>query len=119
MTEPKTLETTVEDETSEIVGTEAKAVGGFVPPREPKYEWGIAVKAMTDLLNDGSHPESPEGSLLILKDAVGEIVRVGYAPEANNLPVYLVEFPGGKLVGCLEEEIAPVLGGRSAAPGRM
>ena len=35
-------------------------------------------------------PESPEGSLLILKDAIGEIVRVGYAPEANNTPVYLV-----------------------------
>ena len=86
---------------------------------DPDDEWGIAVRTLTDLLNDGSHPESPEGSLLILKDAIGEIVRVGYAPEANNLPVYLVEFPGGKLVGCLEEEIAPVLGVRSAAPGRM
>ena len=119
MTDQKTADIAVPDETSEIVVTGSAAPGGFIPPREPKYEWGIAVRTLTDLLNDGSHPESPEGSLLILKDAVGEIVRVGYAPEANNLPVYLVEFPGGKLVGCLEEEIAPVLGGRSAAPGRM
>ncbi|UEM01673.1 nitrogen fixation protein NifZ [Skermanella rosea] len=105
--------------TSDIVVAEPEGGTGYVPPREPKYEWGIAVKALSDLLNDGSHPDSPAGSLLVVKDTVGEIIRVGYAPEANNLPVYLVEFPGGKLVGCLEEEIAPVLGARSMVPGRM
>ena len=119
MTEQKTADIVVPDETSEIAVAGLAVSSGFIPPREPKYEWGIAVRTVTDLLNDGSHPESPEGSLLILKDATGEIVRVGYAPEVNNTPVYLVEFPGGKLVGCLEEEIAPVLGVRSAAPGRM
>jgi nitrogen fixation protein NifZ len=118
MTDQKTADTVVSDDTSEVIVAGSGTPGGFIPPREPKYEWGIAVRTVTDLLNDGSHPESPEGSLLILKDAVGEIVRVGYAPEANNTPVYLVEFPDGKLVGCLEE-IAPVLGVRSAAPGRM
>ena len=124
MTDQKTAyiavpDVSVPDEVSEVVVAGSGKPGGFIPPREPKYDWGIAVRTVTDLLNDGSHPESPEGSLLILKDAIGEIVRVGYAPEANNTPVYLVEFPGGKLVGCLEEEIAPVLGARSMVPGRM
>jgi nitrogen fixation protein NifZ len=125
MTDRKTTLENGPDDISEIevidvsVEEEAVNLAGFAPPREPKYEWGIAVKAMVDLLNDGSHPDTPVGGLLVVKDTVGEIVRVGYAPEANNLPVYLVEFPGGKLIGCLEEEIIPVLGVRSAAPGRM
>ncbi|WP_158046217.1 nitrogen fixation protein NifZ [Skermanella pratensis] len=125
MTDQKTPEDNGPDLTSDILAADILAAepesgnAGFTPPREPKYEWGIAVKALADLLNDGSHPDSPAGSLLVVKDTVGEIIRVGYAPEANNLPVYLVEFPGGKLVGCLEEEIAPVLGARAMVPGRM
>ena len=120
MTDQKTPEQTVPDAPEGLVVVESDTQpGGFRPPREPKYEWGIAVRTVADLINDGSHPESPAGALLVLKDAVGEIVRVGFAPEANNIPVYLVEFPGGKLVGCLEEEIAPVLGQRASAPGRI
>jgi nitrogen fixation protein NifZ len=92
---------------------------GFIPPREPKYEWGMAVRAAADLINDGSYPEQPEGALLVTLGTVGEIIRIGHMPEANNTPVYLVEFPGGMLVGCLEEEIVPVLGERTLAPGVM
>ena len=59
MTEQKTADIVVPDETSEIVVAGSGKPGGFIPPREPKYEWGIAVRTVTDLLNDGSHPESP------------------------------------------------------------
>jgi nitrogen fixation protein NifZ len=89
------------------------------PPREPKYDWGIAVRTEIDLLNDGGHPDAAPGALLVTKGTVGEIVRIGHVPTANNLPVYLVEFPGGRLIGCLEEEIVPVLGPRAQVPGRM
>jgi nitrogen fixation protein NifZ len=34
-------------------------------------------------------------------------VQTGMHQESNT-PVYLVEFPDGKVVGCLEAEIAPV-----------
>jgi nitrogen fixation protein NifZ len=46
------------------------------------------------------------------------VVRVGHAPETNT-PVYLVEFPGGVLVGCFEPEIRPVGGPRRGVPGVM
>jgi len=44
--------------------------------------------------------------LLVSNGTLGEIVNVGYHEELN-LPVYLVEFLEGGVVGCLEEEIAP------------
>jgi nitrogen fixation protein NifZ len=72
--------------------------------RQPKYEWGQRVCAAIDLVNDGSHPEVPADALLVPAGGRGEIVQVGHHSEAN-LPVYLVEFEGGPVVGCLEEEI--------------
>ena len=74
-------------------------------PRQPKYEWGQRVCAAIDLVNDGSYPEVPEDVLLVPAGGLGEIVQVGHHTEAN-VPVYLVEFEGGPVVGCLEEEIA-------------
>jgi nitrogen fixation protein NifZ len=48
MTDQKTADivvpgTVVPDEASEIVVAGSGKPGGFIPPREPKYEWGIAV----------------------------------------------------------------------------
>ncbi|HYD32144.1 MAG TPA: nitrogen fixation protein NifZ [Azospirillaceae bacterium] len=97
------------------------ATSGAAPfsPREPKYDWGIRVTASVNLMNDGSHPQSEAGTILVPTGTPGEIVRIGHIPEAN-VPVYLVEFPAGLLVGCFEEEIVPTLGERAAAiPGRM
>jgi nitrogen fixation protein NifZ len=74
-------------------------------PRVPKYQWGQAVAAVEDLFNDGTYPEREPEALLVACGAVGEVVNVGQHAEAN-VPVYLVEFPGG-VVGCLEEEIVP------------
>ena len=75
-------------------------------PRLPKYEWGQRVRATIDLLNDGSLPGAPPDGLLVSSGDVGEIVQVGMHTE-ENVPVYLVEFIEGLVVGCLEEEISP------------
>lgn len=75
-------------------------------PREPKYQWGQRILATADLFNDGTYPEREPEALLVASGTPGEIVNVGYHEELN-LPVYLVEFQAGAVVGCLEEEITP------------
>ncbi len=74
--------------------------------RQPKYQWGQPVVALTDLINDGSFPGAELDALLIESGTKGEIVQTGMHEETNT-PIYLVEFPGGKVIGCLETEIAP------------
>ena len=74
--------------------------------REPKYQWGQPVVATTDLYNDGSLPDAPDDILLVVTGGPGEIVQVGHHAEAN-VPVYMVDF-GVAVLGCLEEEIAPM-----------
>lgn len=78
----------------------------MIEPREPKYQWGQPVLACIDLVNDGSYPEQPAQALLVETGTPGEIVQIGTHME-SNLPIYLVEFQTGHVVGCLEEEIAP------------
>lgn len=75
--------------------------------REPKYQWGQPVVAMIDLINDGSHPKVETDALLVACGTQGEIVNSGIHQESNT-PVYMVEFPDGKVVGCLEEELGAV-----------
>ncbi len=75
-------------------------------PRAPKWQWGQRVAATVDLVNDGTYPDQPLDALLVAAGTVGEIVQIGHHVEAN-VPVYLVEF-GGRVIGCLEEELAPV-----------
>jgi nitrogen fixation protein NifZ len=75
--------------------------------RQAKYNWGQPVLAAEDMFNDGSFPDAEEGALLVRTGERGEIVQVGAHVE-YNLPVYLVEFTDNRVVGCLEEEIAPV-----------
>jgi nitrogen fixation protein NifZ len=74
---------------------------------EPKYQWGQRVKALADLRNDGSFPDAAPEALLVPAGGAGEIVQVGRHTEAN-LAVYLVEFGQKLVVGCLEDEIAPL-----------
>lgn len=74
--------------------------------REPKYQWGQPVVAAIDLVNDGSYPEMASEALLVASGTRGEIVQTGMHQDSNT-PVYMVEFPDGKVVGCLEEEIEP------------
>ena len=74
--------------------------------REPKYQWGQPVKTVVDLLNDGSYPDVEENVLLIASGTQGEIVQTGMHEESNT-PVYIVEFPDGKVIGCMEQELEP------------
>ena len=78
----------------------------MIEPREAKYQWGQRMVATADLFNDGTYPEREPQALLVSTGTPGEIVNVGYHEELN-LPVYLVEFEAGGVVGCLEEEITP------------
>jgi nitrogen fixation protein NifZ len=75
--------------------------------REAKYQWGQRIVATADLFNDGTYPDLEPEALLVSTGTQGEIVNVGHHEELN-LPVYLVEFEVGRVVGCLEEEITPV-----------
>jgi len=79
----------------------------MIEARTPKYQWGQRVRACVELYNDGSHPEYPAQALLARMGDAGEIVQIGMHVE-SNIPVYLVEFGGAHVVGCLEEEIAPL-----------
>lgn len=79
----------------------------MIEPREAKYQWGQRIAATVDLFNDGSYPEREPEALLVSTGTQGEIVNVGYHEELD-LPVYLVEFQAGGVVGCFEEEITPV-----------
>lgn len=72
--------------------------------RQPKYQWGQKVFAEIDLCNDGSYPDHEKEAVLVAADSPGEIVNVGHHQDAN-IPVYLVEFASGHVIGCLEEEI--------------
>jgi len=74
--------------------------------REPKFRWGQPVVAVADLVNDGSHPDAATDALLVAAGTRGEVVQTGMHEESNT-PVYIVEFPGGRVVGCLEEELEP------------
>ncbi|MDA8059790.1 MAG: nitrogen fixation protein NifZ [Leptospirillum sp.] len=79
----------------------------MIEPRVPRFDWGMVVTATEDLFNDGSYPDLEKDEKLVANGTRGEIVRVG-THEDSNTPVYLVEFEGGKVVGCLEEEIRPL-----------
>ncbi len=71
-----------------------------------RYDWGMRVRATTDLVNDGSYPDRAEDELLVKSGDVGEIVNIGAHVETETT-VYLVEFSPQLVVGCLEEEIEP------------
>jgi nitrogen fixation protein NifZ len=76
----------------------------MIPPREPVFQWGQRVRCNLDLLNDGSHPGFAQDGVIVTAQTEGEIVNVGHHAESNT-PVYLVEFEGARVVGCLEEEL--------------
>ena len=72
--------------------------------RQPIFRVQQRVSCNIDLFNDGSHPERAPDALLAAAGALGEIVNVGQHVESGT-PVYMVEFPGLLIVGCLEEEL--------------
>lgn len=85
--------------------------------REPKFQWGQQVVTLVDLVNDGSYPDTEENALLVAQGSTGEVVQTGMHEESNT-PVYIVEFADGKVIGCLEQEIAPAPEPNNRAPER-
>ncbi|MEA1651204.1 nitrogen fixation protein NifZ [Nitrospirillum sp. BR 11164] len=79
----------------------------MIEPRLPKYQWGQRVHVLADLRNDGSYPDAGVDAVLARAGETGEIVQVGTHTETNT-PVYLIEFAGLRVIGCLEEEIEPL-----------
>jgi nitrogen fixation protein NifZ len=75
--------------------------------RPPRFQWGQPVQVLRDLRNDGSYPDCEPDELLEATGTRGEIARVGCL-DGEPIPVYLVSFPDGRVVGCFEEEIGPV-----------
>lgn len=71
--------------------------------RASVYRWGQRVIALDDIFNDGSHPEQAPDALLAARGTVGEVIKIGHVPQANE-PVYLVQFDDC-VVGCLEVEL--------------
>ena len=49
----------------------------MIEPRLPRYQWGQRVKALIDLVNDGSFPNAPAEAKLVGVGDLGEIVQVG------------------------------------------
>ncbi|MDF0378690.1 nitrogen fixation protein NifZ [Methylophilus sp. YYY-1] len=93
---------------TEVVNAGASLAGfNLREPRTPRFQWGQPVMTLVDLLNDGSYPDLAEAALLAEAGARGEVVNVGMV-EDSGIPVYLVEFADGKVIGVLEEELAPV-----------
>lgn len=76
----------------------------MIEARVPKYQWGQRVRAVMDLRNDGSYPNTLPDALLVQEGDSGEVIQVGTHVESGT-PVYLVEFGAENVVGCLEEEI--------------
>jgi nitrogen fixation protein NifZ len=79
----------------------------MIEPAMPKFQWGQRVKTAIDLFNDGSYPDLPPECLLAGTGEIGEIVQVGTHVESDPT-IYLVEFESRRVVGCLEDEIAPL-----------
>ncbi|TWB53048.1 nitrogen fixation protein NifZ [Nitrospirillum viridazoti] len=78
----------------------------MIEPRQPLYQWGQRMRAVIDLINDGSYPDMPADALLAASGTMGEIVQVGTHVDSGT-PIYLVEFADRRVIGCLEEEIVP------------
>ena len=72
--------------------------------RRHAFDWGRRVRAAVDLVDDGTFPDAPPDAPLAAQGETGEIVQTGWHEEAR-LPVYLVEFASGRVIGCFEHEI--------------
>lgn len=83
--------------------------------RQPVFRIQQRVSCNIDLFNDGSHPERAPDAMLAKAGTMGEIVNVGQHVESST-PVYMVEFPGMMIVGCLEEELE-LAGSGNLKPG--
>ncbi len=80
---------------------------GVSDSAQPRFRPGERVQAAVDLVNDGSYPEMPADALLVTAGEAGEVVQIGAHVESRT-NVYMVEFASRRVVGCLEDELAPL-----------
>lgn len=73
----------------------------------PKFGIGQKVKLLEDIVNDGTYPHSPIGTLMMPKGAIGYIKDMGDFLQV--IRVYEVHFLGVdapvEIVGCREHEL--------------
>ena len=74
---------------------------------KPAFDLSDMVTATKVLRDDGTYPEpgSTVGAVLVPSGARGEILNVGLYLQEHI--VYAVAFGNGRVVGCLESELAP------------
>ena len=74
---------------------------------KPAFDLGDMVTATKVLRDDGTYPEPgcTVGAVLVPSGAQGEILNVGLYLQEHI--VYAVAFGNGRVVGCLERELAP------------
>ena len=73
---------------------------------EPLFHPGQKVRLLEDIVNDGTYPHSPIGTLMMPKGSVGYIKTMGEFLQV--IRVYEVHFLGGEtveIVGCREHEL--------------
>ena len=73
-----------------------------LPP--PRFDYGAEVRVLRNLRNDGTHPGSDRGSLLVRRGATGVVRDVG--TFLQDQVIYTVHFTDGDIiVGCRDSEL--------------
>lgn len=74
---------------------------------EPKFNVGQKVKLLEDIVNDGTYPHSPIGTLMMEKGSIGYIKTMGDFLQV--IRVYEVHFVSIdrdiEIIGCREHEL--------------
>jgi nitrogen fixation protein NifZ len=74
---------------------------------EPKFKEGQKVRLVEDIVNDGTYPHAPIGTLMMPKGQIGYIKDMGEFLQV--IRVYEVHFVGSnmevEIVGCREHEL--------------
>ncbi len=77
---------------------------------EPKFKLGQKVKLIEDVVNDGTYPHAPIGTLMMPKGEIGYIKDMGEFLQV--IRVYEVHFVGSNMevevLGCREHELEAV-----------
>ncbi|WP_319568924.1 nitrogen fixation protein NifZ [Cohaesibacter marisflavi] len=75
-----------------------------LPP--PRFDYGAEVRVIRNLRNDGTHPGSDKGTLLVRRGATGIVRDVG--TFLQDQVIYTVHFTMEDLiVGCRDKELIP------------
>jgi len=71
---------------------------------------GDIIYAATDILNDGSVPDMPEGQLIAASGSRGVLINTGHLEEDETKSIYLVRFEDANSelsppIGCWPQEL--------------